>query len=206
MGGGAQIPIFQQDCAKTPGSPGVLTMAAQQPPLIPGRPWCGAVRNSPYASPSLVRAPRQPLTMLAPTLFSPAPYALPSSPLELMPAGISCSPPRGEFGVQMGGCDKGLNPNENRVRNQTGSEGLAEGTLLRQREPPGAQAPQSGLYEQPAHIVHTAGIPACRGGSGGGGRHGAEGGKQVNHLPPPSLTPSLPDSFIAPFSPNPSSP
>ena len=30
-GGEAQIPIFQQDCAKTPGSPGVLTMAAQQP-------------------------------------------------------------------------------------------------------------------------------------------------------------------------------
>ena len=97
------------------------------------------------------------------------------------------------MGCRWVGVIRGLDPKENRVRNQTGSEGLPGGTWLQQREPPGAQTPQSGLYEQPAHMVHSAHIPACQGREVG--RRGAEGGKWVNHSPSPSLTPCLPDSF-----------
>lgn len=92
---------------------------------------------------------------------------------------------------------RAFDPKENRVRNQIGSEGLAGGTWLWRRELPGAQTPQSGLYEQPAHMGHTAHIPASPGRERG--RRGAEGGKWANHMPSPSLTPSLPDSFIPPI-------
>lgn len=110
-----------------------------------------------------------------------------------MPAGISCSPLGESSGCRGVGVIRRLDPKEDRVRNQTGSEGPAGGTWLRQREPPGAQTPQSGLYEQPAHTLHTAHIPACR--DREGGRRGTEGGKRVNPSPSPSLTPCLPDLF-----------
>lgn len=96
-------PYAQQGCAKTPGSPGVLTVAVQhhppdsRPALVP--------RQLVIPTPHLTQARAEPLHQSdhGPQTFQPGPCLLsPPSPMGVIPVGTSCSSPGGEFGVQVG--------------------------------------------------------------------------------------------------------
>lgn len=98
-------PYAQQGCAKTPGSPRVLTMAAQHRPAPRSRPaLVPGLLIPPHPHPHLTQARTEPrsqsLTMLAPqTLQLGLCLLYPSSALGVTPAGVSCSSPGGEFGA-----------------------------------------------------------------------------------------------------------